>query len=111
MFIVELLDGYPHASSLPQGERALWHGHDAIMKVSWLLRSMGRRLDGLAIRASGEQAIFELRVRVKFVRQPPADHEQQDNYPKRDERPAPALLAAVTICHATYFDPSACCFN
>jgi hypothetical protein len=68
----------------------------------WLLRSVSRVLDGLAIGPPGQKAILELLVAIKFLPQEPSDHEYEHDNAKGDQRSALIAVSAITIRHALF---------
>jgi len=64
----------------------------------WLLAAL--RIHGRAIGAARHQAIFQFPRRIELVGQQPADQEQDNHHPERDQGAPLAAILAVTIRHA-----------
>jgi hypothetical protein len=103
--------------------RRLWRTRDAFVKLSWLrnvpqsaglnaacspasarfLCSSRWGLDRRAIGPAGKEAILQFAVGVEFVRQKPADHEQNHDNAQRNEGTAAAAVLAIMVRHAKAF--------
>jgi hypothetical protein len=84
-------------SAVSRAERRLLTGFSPLFVLSrW-------GLDRRAIGPAGKEAILQFAVGVEFVRQKPADHEQNHDNAQCNEGTAAAAVLAIMVRHAKAF--------